>query len=609
MHVSALQVKNYKCFLDSGEVPLFGGMNVIVGRNDAGKSALIEALSLQGGRKPHRSLATVPVAGDAINTPSVVRLSLQFHPDEASSLLGRVQVMSIPQAHGQERQECVDRLMSRINESSRVVSLWSDGSLSGAWFEGFENDMHAPSWLQVGNSRYPSGFKAEPQSVGGKTSSSFAELIATQFSTRIYAFRAERLNVGECQATGSSILNPNASNLAEVLNLLISSNPRRFARYLENVRTVFPHIQQITAPLVSSDRARIMVWSLPSESERADLAVPLSESGTGIGQVLAILYVVMAAETPQLILIDEPQSFLHPGAVRKLIALLNSYPQHQYVLSTHSPSAVSSVESHSLIRIERSPKGSVVFAVRKSDERELRLVLADVGARLSDVFGVDRILWVEGKTEELCFPYVLQMLQASVVGGLQVIGVQSTADLEGRIAEKVFDIYSRVSTASAILPSSVAFILDRENRTNQARQTLTAKSKGRLKWLPRRMFENYLLDENSIAAVLTEEDKDRHLAVTAEDVTQRFSMHGLSIGEQAKTMTDQHAHRLMWERDVDAATVLADVFKALTEHRVAYDKVRHGVLLTRRLVDCRSTGMQELAKFLDDILANEVEPH
>jgi predicted ATPase len=45
--------------------------------------------------------------------------------------------------------------------------------------------------------------------------------------------------------------------------------------------------------------------------------------------VLAILYVVMTSNHPQTIIIDEPQSFLHPGAVKKLIEVLKQYPQHQ----------------------------------------------------------------------------------------------------------------------------------------------------------------------------------------------------------------------------------------------------------------------------------------
>jgi predicted ATPase len=64
--------------------------------------------------------------------------------------------------------------------------------------------------------------------------------------------------------------------------------------------------------------------------------MPLSECGTGIGQVLAMLYVVLTAEVPRTIIIDEPQSFLHPGAIRKLLDILKGYPQHQFIVSTHS---------------------------------------------------------------------------------------------------------------------------------------------------------------------------------------------------------------------------------------------------------------------------------
>ena len=64
--------------------------------------------------------------------------------------------------------------------------------------------------------------------------------------------------------------------------------------------------------------------------DREDLTVPLSEAGTGVGQVLSILTVVLEADHPTLILLDEPQSFLHPGAIRKLIEILKRYPRHQY---------------------------------------------------------------------------------------------------------------------------------------------------------------------------------------------------------------------------------------------------------------------------------------
>src|SRR5829696_4121152 len=58
MHIATLQVNNYKSFSSSEEIRFEPGFNVIVGQNNVGKTALVEALSLQFRDKPHRSLKT-----------------------------------------------------------------------------------------------------------------------------------------------------------------------------------------------------------------------------------------------------------------------------------------------------------------------------------------------------------------------------------------------------------------------------------------------------------------------------------------------------------------------------------------------------------------------
>ena len=125
-----------------------------------------------------------------------------------------------------------------------------------------------------------------------------------------------------------STLESDASNLPLVLNFLQTKNMTRFQRFNEFVHLVFPEITQITVPAISNSHARILVWSIDPASERDDLAVPLVQSGTGIGQVLAMLYVVLTSEDPRMIIIDEPQSFLHPGAIRKLFDIFKQHLQH-----------------------------------------------------------------------------------------------------------------------------------------------------------------------------------------------------------------------------------------------------------------------------------------
>ena len=52
--------------------------------------------------------------------------------------------------------------------------------------------------------------------------------------------------------------------------------------------------------------------------------------------MLALAVGVLTATEPQLFLIDEPQAYLHPAAERSMLSLLESHPQHQYIIATHS---------------------------------------------------------------------------------------------------------------------------------------------------------------------------------------------------------------------------------------------------------------------------------
>lgn len=70
MRIESFRVVNYKSFVDSGEIRLEPGFNVIVGRNNVGKTALAEALGLRFADKPHLSTKTVPRPGAAPSSAS-----------------------------------------------------------------------------------------------------------------------------------------------------------------------------------------------------------------------------------------------------------------------------------------------------------------------------------------------------------------------------------------------------------------------------------------------------------------------------------------------------------------------------------------------------------
>ncbi len=60
MYISRFQLGNYKSFREPVPLEFTTGFNIISGQNNAGKTALLEALGLTFFGRPHRSTTTVP---------------------------------------------------------------------------------------------------------------------------------------------------------------------------------------------------------------------------------------------------------------------------------------------------------------------------------------------------------------------------------------------------------------------------------------------------------------------------------------------------------------------------------------------------------------------
>src|SRR5262249_857352 len=149
------------------------------------------------------------------------------------------------------------------------------------------------------------------------------------------------------------------------------------------------------------------------------------ESGTGISQVVAILYVAITAKTPRVIVVDEPNSFLHPGAAKKLIDILKGY-RHQYIFTTHSADIIRTVAPDLLHLVRWNGASSTIEALEAEARTDQERLLAELGVRLSDIFGSESVLWVEGPTEELCFPLLLKHLGIALSAATAIVAVRST---------------------------------------------------------------------------------------------------------------------------------------------------------------------------------------
>jgi energy-coupling factor transporter ATP-binding protein EcfA2 len=389
-----------------------------------------------------------------------------------------------------------------------------------------------------------------------------------------------------------------------VLNQL-QRNPARFRDLNHQLSLILPQVRWVSVQGTGPGQLEIVAWTHDPETQREDLAMPLAESGTGIGQVLAILYVVMTSERPQTIIIDEPQSFLHPGAARKLVEFLKLHSDHQYIIATHSATIIAATNPKTITLARYQDSQTFLQQLDASAEKGIQLTLSELGIRLADSFGADDILWVEGKTEEKCFPLIVEKILKRSLLGTEILSIRQTGDLESRDAKKIFEIYRNLTKGASLLPPAIAFVLDEECRNDSAKEELRKLSGGLVEFLPRRMFENYLLNSSAIAAVANSVAGFRPAMIAADEVEKLIQdkirrSDYYCERKPVSSPTDQR-------RKVDAARVLEEIFSTLSEQRVSYEKVVHGSGLTEWLTQNSPADLEEVSNLLSRVL-NRARP-
>lgn len=617
MHISRFRAGNYKSFYESEPLELGPGFNVIVGPNNVGKTALLEVLSLRFGSNPHRSPKTIPAPDINPPAPSWIEVSVTLTRNELLDLLQTgTPPYWIPLARYDT--EIARRAGLQVNgpeDMKRFVhAVFENDSFTfalkrenGPWRSAVLPSFGLyPALTPGANQQAATSFGIGP----GRTivpTGGFSNIydqteigahLGPILERYVYKFSAERFNVGAAAFGHDAQLAPDAHNLPEVLNCL-QPNKDKFEKFNGFVRAIFPHIRWVSAQPTANNLVEIRVWVFDPESQRLDLARPLAQSGTGIGQVLAILYVAINSPRPQIIIIDEPQSFLHPGAVRKLIDILRTHTQHQYILSTHSPTVITSADPSTITLVRLVDGESHLQPINVRETKAASAYLSEIGARLSDVFGADDFLWVEGATEEMCFPMILEKVAKLPLMGTAIIGVRQVGDFEGRHAKRILEIYNRLCQSKSLIPPAVGFIFDSECRTATEKAELSRLGKGRVFFLRRRMFENYLLNPQAIAEVLSRLDVSRPAPIEPAEVA--------ALIEELKTNEDLFRPAPLdpgaeWFRYIHGGELLDRIFTRLSDTRVKFEKPEHSVALSEWIIEKDPESLREVAELLVEAL-------
>jgi predicted ATPase len=241
-------------------------------------------------------------------------------------------------------------------------------------------------------------------------------------------------------------------------------------------------------------------------------------NGSGIRESLRLL-LDMEFEKPQILLVEEPEVHLHPALEVAVMRYLKSESRHtQVFLTTHSTNFLDTGDMQNVYMVQNPSSTQVQRLDLASAETELP---KELGIRLSSIFMFDRLVFVEGASDELvlrAFAHTLGLNLSRANVGFVIMG-----------SARNFTHYAAEATMALLSKRQVecVFLLDRDEHRDSHFDSLSKilGDRATLHVLERREIENYLCDPEAVAdyLLMRSDAEGKDARPTAEDVEAMFT--------------------------------------------------------------------------------------
>ena len=168
-----------------------------------------------------------------------------------------------------------------------------------------------------------------------------------------------------CNVNDNAALRHDASNLAAYLYRLQQTDVQVFRRIEGIIRSIAPYFKQFNLrPNPAMPETIALEW----EENNSDMYLDANNFSDGTLRFIALATLLLQPDSPDTIIIDEPELGLHPSAINKFAALVQSVSrQKQIILATQSVNLVSRFSPEHILVADREADQSV-FKRLSSDQ-------------------------------------------------------------------------------------------------------------------------------------------------------------------------------------------------------------------------------------------------
>jgi predicted ATP-dependent endonuclease of OLD family len=519
MHIIDLKLTNFKRFVDE-TISFDRPLTVLVGKNNSGKTTLIEAMALLFGISPPMPIVRSKTKklyaniglqlrmqlnkdewGRIVNTYPHLVMGKHFYPEYlnefVSTLVGAVVVLTFQRSVGlDETQISSETRYAEIENKQVALGNFHDNEQSTV-FQIFEKIL---SEKNIGIILGVVLFSAE----------------RTLHSSEKF----QPLNWLSEQQKRHEFIRNNLYHLKR-------REPDKYEYLLQVVSSVFDN--NITDVQHNEDTGLIDLEL--AEGQEGQEKVEMHEMGSGLKSFLRILVRIISSDTT-VALLDEPDISMHPGLVNQLADLLEDLSMKvQIIISTHHETFVNRVDSSSILHVRAS--GELLSTVTPLTEDDtVTSILDDLGISRENFAKYETehsgvIVLGEGKTD---WKYIQKFAKRLKMW-----------DKLSSVKAKYFPLQGSKIIHPEILDrmhgSPIPFLLFRDRDENTDIQIERIQQKLRVErshFLSRREIENYALDYKALLTLLQERSLGK-----PDDIRSRIqSLTEESLKEQVKLLAE-----------------------------------------------------------------------
>ncbi len=292
---------------------------------------------------------------------------------------------------------------------------------------------------------------------------------------------------------------------------------RNFRNYWLYERDDFPAFQQLVAqtwpdttigpPEITTDTAapRVIMWCREGRIPRE-----LYWAGFGFQVWCQLLTHLVRAQQSSLVVIDEPEIYLHPDLQRQLVGLLHNMGP-DVLAATHSSEILAEAEPPDLVVVDKRTRSGRRLRGPVDVTSALRSIGSNQNVVLTQLARTRRVLFVEGRDFYLLSRFARLLGLDKLANGSDF----ALVPLGGFPEQAAVAALCRGMRQALSLPVAFAGLFDRDYRPDDEVQEVTRRLRRLLRVviiLRRKELENYLLVpsvlERAIAGAIRDRDRD-----------------------------------------------------------------------------------------------------